>query len=343
MSTSGCETAMYWIGSANHADVVELAAMAIEASASLPVVNLADPAFWADPYGVLAVARAQSPVCALDGGGMLAVSHEAVETVMRHPSFGTTDLLARTGIRDGPLRDWWSQVMFSQDPPEHTRIRTLVGRAFTPRQADALRPVIARICDDLVDRCQDGSDCLDGTCFAYPPSLAAATIEWDANRRDATVVVTDIIAGNGVIHVIDTVVTPGTIADLVGYAPELATLSVAVAAANLGGTLSGAGPFTVFAPVDAAFEALPAGTVEGLLADVPALTNVLTYHVVADELTSDEVVQLSAAASVQGQDIPIVVDDQGMTIGGASLVQADIKATNGVIHLIDGVLLPTAE
>jgi transforming growth factor-beta-induced protein len=165
----------------------------------------------------------------------------------------------------------------------------------------------------------------------------------DVKVNDAKVVVTDIVAGNGVIHVIDTVITPGTVADLVGYAPELTTLATAVAAADLGGTLAGAGPFTVFAPSNAAFEALPAGTLEALLADVPALTNVLTYHVVADDLTSAEVVALTSATSVQGQAIPIVVNAQGATIGGAGLLQADIKGTNGVIHLIDRVLLPPSQ
>lgn len=170
--------------------------------------------------------------------------------------------------------------------------------------------------------------------------IAAGAAE--ARINGARIVATDIVAANGVIHVIDAVITPSTVAELASYAPELSTLVTAVGAADLGDALSAPGPFTVFAPVDAAFDALPAGTVDALLADIPALTDVLTYHVVAGAVTSDQVVGLSQATTLQGSDVAITVEGDAVKINDAQVLAVDILGTNGVIHLIDGVLLPPA-
>jgi len=113
----------------------------------------------------------------------------------------------------------------------------------------------------------------------------------------------------------------------------------AVKAADLVGTLSGPGPFTVFAPTDAAFAKLPAGTVEGLLKDKKKLTAVLTYHVVPGKVMATDVVKLKSAKTVQGQKITIDTKD-GVKVDGAKVVKTDIKCTNGVIHIIDSVILP---
>jgi uncharacterized surface protein with fasciclin (FAS1) repeats len=117
------------------------------------------------------------------------------------------------------------------------------------------------------------------------------------------------------------------------------TLVAAVQAAGLVDTLTSEGPFTVFAPTDEAFAALPAGTVEGLLADIPALTKVLTFHVVAGPPLAADVVKLTSATTVEGSDVSIDATD-GVKVNGANVVTADIECDNGVIHVVDAVLLP---
>jgi len=117
------------------------------------------------------------------------------------------------------------------------------------------------------------------------------------------------------------------------------TLVTAVQAAGLAETLSGPGPFTVFAPTDEAFAKLPAGTVEGLLADIPRLTQVLTYHVVPGKLMAADVIKLASAKTVQGQSVQIATLN-GVQVDGATVVTPNINADNGIIHVIDRVILP---
>lgn len=117
------------------------------------------------------------------------------------------------------------------------------------------------------------------------------------------------------------------------------TLVTAVKAAGLANTLQGPGPFTVFAPTDEAFARLPAGTVEGLLNDLPKLTSVLTYHVVSGKVLAKDVSGLKTAKTVQGGDLRVDAR-QGVKINNARVTQADIEASNGVIHVIDTVLIP---
>ena len=133
------------------------------------------------------------------------------------------------------------------------------------------------------------------------------------------------------------------IVDTAVSAGSFTTLVAAVQAAGLVDTLKGPGPFTVFAPTDEAFAKLPAGTVEGLLADVPKLTEVLTYHVVAGKVTAAEVVGLSEAKTVQGQSIAINATNGSVKVDNATVVQTDIEADNGVIHVIDSVILPKSD
>jgi uncharacterized surface protein with fasciclin (FAS1) repeats len=117
------------------------------------------------------------------------------------------------------------------------------------------------------------------------------------------------------------------------------TLVAAVTAAGLGDTLSGPGPFTVFAPSDDAFAKLPAGTVEGLLNDIPALTKILTYHVVSGKVMAADAAKLTTATTVQGGELKIDAS-HGVKINDATVTGADIEASNGVIHVIDSVLMP---
>ena len=134
------------------------------------------------------------------------------------------------------------------------------------------------------------------------------------------------------------------IVDTAVAAGSFKTLAAALTAADLVTTLKGAGPFTVFAPSDEAFAKLPAGTVEGLLKDIPALTKILTYHVVAGKVMAADVMTMDgkAAKTVNGADIKISVKD-GVHLNGASkVVTTDIACTNGVIHVIDSVIMPPA-
>ena len=123
-------------------------------------------------------------------------------------------------------------------------------------------------------------------------------------------------------------------------AGKFKTLVAAVQAAGLVETLQGKGPFTVFAPTDEAFAKLPKGTVEGLLKDKKALANILTYHVVSGKVMAADVVKLESAKTVQGESVTIVVKSGTVTINGVNVVATDIVCKNGVIHVIDAVLLP---
>jgi len=129
------------------------------------------------------------------------------------------------------------------------------------------------------------------------------------------------------------------IVDTAVAAGSFETLVAAVTAAGLVDTLKGAGPFTVFAPTDEAFAKLPAGTVEALLQDIPKLTKILTYHVVAGKVMAADVVKLKSAKTVEGSEVKIDASN-GVKINDSTVTTADVVADNGVIHIIDAVLLP---
>ena len=123
-------------------------------------------------------------------------------------------------------------------------------------------------------------------------------------------------------------------------AEKFNTLVAAVKAAGLVETLQGDGPFTVFAPTDEAFAKLPEGTVEALLNDRQKLTAVLTYHVVPGKVLAEDVVKLDKAATVNGEHVSIKTADEGVMVDNANVVATDILCDNGVIHVIDSVILP---
>lgn len=155
----------------------------------------------------------------------------------------------------------------------------------------------------------------------------------------ATVTTTDIQASNGVIHVIDAVlVPPPKLADLVVATEDLSTVETAVIAAELVDTLNGPGPFTVFAPNNAAFAAVPSDALNKLLADRAALTNVLTYHVVPGRLAAADVLAAATLTTVQGG--TVAIDAEAVTVNGEDILTTDIQARNGVVHIIGGVLFP---
>jgi uncharacterized surface protein with fasciclin (FAS1) repeats len=129
------------------------------------------------------------------------------------------------------------------------------------------------------------------------------------------------------------------IVDTAVNAGSFNTLVAAVKAANLVDTLKGSGPFTVFAPTDDAFAKLPEGTVDALLQDIPKLTKILTYHVVSGKVMAADVVKLKSATTVEGSAVKIDAA-KGVKVNDSTVVTPDVAADNGVIHVIDTVLLP---
>ena len=147
----------------------------------------------------------------------------------------------------------------------------------------------------------------------------------------------------GAAPLIDQQAATKDIVDTAVGAGQFTTLAKALGAADLVTTLKGAGPFTVFAPTDAAFAKLPAATLNSLLANPAELRKVLTYHVVAGKVTAADVVKLSEATTVNGAKVQIAVRDGKVVLNGTSTVAtADVMASNGVIHVIDTVILPPA-
>jgi uncharacterized surface protein with fasciclin (FAS1) repeats len=131
------------------------------------------------------------------------------------------------------------------------------------------------------------------------------------------------------------------IVEIVQSNPNFSTLATALDQAGLTRTLSGSGPFTVFAPTNTAFEALPPGSLNALLANKTALTNILNYHVVSGSYVSTRIASMSSLPTVQGSALPVTVQPQGgIRVDGANVITADIPASNGVIHVIDAVMVP---
>ena len=183
--------------------------------------------------------------------------------------------------------------------------------------------------------------------------VAFSVMDGTAKINEATIVTTDIETSNGVIHVIDAVILPPAeatseapamdIVDTALAAGSFNTLVAAVQAAGLEEALRGEGPFTVFAPTDDAFAAIPAETLEALLADPEALSQILLYHVLSGEVMAESVADGLSVDTLQGAPVTFSVMDGVAKINDATIVATDIKTANGVIHVIDAVILPPAE
>ncbi|MEL6771953.1 MAG: fasciclin domain-containing protein [Bacteroidota bacterium] len=235
-----------------------------------------------------------------------------------------------------------------------------------PENQDALRGILKY---HVVAGTLTAADLSDGQTLE---TLSGETLEVSISDAGvmvggATVVQADVMASNGVVHVVDGVLMPPmmsgdadtmpstsvgggtpnlmTIAGLAASTDALSTLKAAVEAADLGGALSADGPITVFAPTNAAFGALPDGTVESLVQpeNQDALRGILTYHVVAGKLTAADLSDGQMLETLTGAMLEVSITDEGVMIGGATVVQADVMASNGVVHVIDGVLLPPAD
>lgn len=188
---------------------------------------------------------------------------------------------------------------------------------------------------------------LDGGIFKVD-SVSGGLVITDGRNRTAKIIATDVMATNGLVHVIDKVLLPAnkTIVETAQALPDFSILVEAVVAADLTGTLNGTGPFTVFAPTNAAFGKLLAElglTKEQLLANKPLLTKVLTYHVLSGRVLKADVPVGTAITTVQGNTFTVdaslaITDRNGRK---AAITATDVLARNGVIHVIDNVILPT--
>jgi uncharacterized surface protein with fasciclin (FAS1) repeats len=165
--------------------------------------------------------------------------------------------------------------------------------------------------------------------------------------NNAQVIIADLMAENGIVHVIDAVlipelqVLPATVVEIIVNSPVHTTLETAVIAAGLADDLSGAGPFTVFAPTDNAFNALPAGVLDALLADPTGdLADVLLYHVVGALAPSSSLSNGDVFSTLLGQDITVTITGGNVFINNAQVIVADLMADNGIVHVIDAVLTP---
>lgn len=181
---------------------------------------------------------------------------------------------------------------------------------------------------------------LDTPILTLSGGVLTISAEGGANVNGAAISMTDIQASNGVIHVIDDVILPNaTITETAVASPDLSTLVAALQAADLAGALGTEGPFTVFAPVNSAFAALPEGTLDSLLGNIPALVDILELHVIAGAAVYSNNVPDGLTGTLGGEQIALSTADGKVMINETiEVIAADIPASNGVIHLINGVI-----
>ncbi len=175
--------------------------------------------------------------------------------------------------------------------------------------------------------------------------LAIEVMDGKVRIGGANVVTTDVMASNGIIHVIDTVLMPPAAPNLVEAATKagtFGTLLKAAVAAGLADTLAKGGPFTVFAPTDAAFAKLGDATIADLLlpANKDKLAGILKHHIVAGEVKAAQAVGLKEAKALDGTMLNLHYDGKVLMVGGSKVVATDVMASNGVIHVVDAVILP---
>ncbi len=171
-------------------------------------------------------------------------------------------------------------------------------------------------------------------------SLAVVSMAFVASCSQPTE--TEQAAETEVMETPQPVEQPNTVVDIAAGSPDHSTLVAAVSAAGLAETLSGDGPFTVFAPTNAAFEALPAGTVDNLLQpeNKDQLTGILTYHVVSGNVMAADLTDGQKVTTLNGQELTVSIQDGKVMINGANVTAADLDGSNGVVHVIDSVLMP---
>jgi uncharacterized surface protein with fasciclin (FAS1) repeats len=189
---------------------------------------------------------------------------------------------------------------------------------------------------------------LDSAKTAEGRAVAIKVVDGSVFVNQAKVTTADIGASNGIIHVIDNVLIPAAapaapaknVVQTAAAAGQFKTLASLLTKAGLAGTLQGKGPFTVFAPTDAAFAKVPKATLAALAKDRAKLRAVLLYHVVKGKVTGAQAAKLRSAKTLQGSRVSIRTRSGKVIVGGATVTRADVAASNGVIHVIDKVLIP---
>ena len=300
-----------------------------------------------------------------DGGTIVDVASEAGQFDTLVAAVGAAGL-AETLSSEGPFT-----VFAPTDDAFAALPDGLVDALLLPENKAALTAVLTY---HVLDTAVPSSDVTTGAVRTLQgEEINVVANESGVTVNDVDVIVVDVNASNGVIHVLDEVLIPpsldatallvldqvnedpasdapasdvpaaeaGTIVDVASEAGQFDTLVAAVGAAGLAETLSSEGPFTVFAPTDDAFAALPDGLVDALLLpeNVEVLQNILTYHVLGTEVPSADVVS-GDVLTLEGEPIRIAVTGDGVTVNAASVIAVDVNASNGVIHVIDSVLVP---
>jgi uncharacterized surface protein with fasciclin (FAS1) repeats len=278
-------------------------------------------------------------------GGSRAAERDVVATLVAQPNF--TTLVAAVGAA-GLVETLQGEGPFTIFAPTDAAFAALpAGTVESLLQPENRAQLVAVLTYHVVAGKVMAKDVAPGEVATVNGSKATIAVNGGKVMIDgATVTATDLVGKNGVIHTIDAVILPvnpaeqDVVATLVAQ-PNFTTLVAAVGAAGLVETLQGEGPFTIFAPTDAAFAALPAGTVESLLQpeNRAQLIAVLTYHVVAGKVMAKDVAP-GEVATVNGAKATIALNYGKVMIDGATVTATDLVGKNGVIHTIDAVILP---
>lgn len=277
-------------------------------------------------------------------GVMLQLQAQTVwDVITNSPDHNTLETAVLQAGLDGPLSTEPSITVFAP-----------TDAAFAALPAGALDALLAdndALSDVLLYHVAAGTvlsgDLSDGQMITTLQGQdVTVTISGSVMINNATVTVADVPASNGVVHVIDAVLLPPaivnqSITEIVNASADHTTLAAALSVSGLDAALASAGSYTLFAPTDAAFDALPAGVLDNLLSDPSgALTDVLFYHVLASTVMSGDLMDGMMATTLQGQDITVTISNGMVFINDAMVTLADIPATNGVVHVIDAVLVP---
>jgi uncharacterized surface protein with fasciclin (FAS1) repeats len=276
---------------------------------------------------------------------------DLVETARGHEEFSTLLSLIDAAGLTGTLRD---EGPFTLIAPTDEAFSAIPAETVTELLRPDNRPALRRILLNHVvpgwrytfDKV--GADSLTTLAGQHLPLLSPSAAHWKVQPAGATLTRVNLVAGNGVIHASDRVLLPREgLLSIAADDGEMNTFVAAVRAAELENLLAG-GPFTLLVPSDTAFAALPAGTLEELLrpANRGRLREILTHHAVGGFVLSEEIVgrpEIRSVRTIGGRELPIAVGEAGQVkIGGARVIRTDILGGNGVIHVIDSVLLPPA-
>lgn len=289
---------------------------------------------------------AQTP-CELSKGSAPAMAHasgDIVETAIAAGSFKTlVAAVGAAGLVD-TLKGKGPFTVFAPTDEAFARLpKGTVEHLLKPENKQELVSILTyhviagRVASTDVMK-WDGVSTVNGQRLAFKAQGDSVTID------NAGLVKADIACSNGLIHVVDNVLLPESknLVQVAAAAGSFKTLLAAATAAELAETLSTGGPFTIFAPTDAAFAKLPAGTVESLLLpeNKGKLQRILKYHVVSGRVDKATAASAGKAATLEGGTVHLTASDKGLKVKNANIVATDIDASNGIIHVIDTVLLP---